>query len=277
VVLGNHADQAAAVVKDHDQRLDYTCAMKRVLITAGASGIGLAIARAFHASKAQVYICDIDVPGMERAAGEMPGLITRRCDIGDREEITAMVADAAARLGGLDVLVNNAGIGGPTKPVQELDPADWDAVLKVNLTGTFDVTRLAIPHLIRSGRGVVINMSSAAGRFGYANRSPYSASKWALIGFTKTLSMELGGHGIRVNAIAPGAVAGERAERVFRGRAEATGKSIAEVKLAAMAGQSLKALVDPDDIAALAVFLASDAAKSISGQVLPIDGDMQRA
>jgi NAD(P)-dependent dehydrogenase (short-subunit alcohol dehydrogenase family) len=251
--------------------------MKRVLITAGASGIGLAIARAFHASNAQVYICDIDVPGMARAAGEMPGLLTQRCDMGNRDEITAMVADAAARLGGLDVLVNNAGIGGPTRPVQELDPADWDAVLKVNLTGTFDVTRHAIPHLIRSGRGVVINMSSAAGRFGYANRSPYSASKWALIGFTKTLSMELGGHGIRVNAIAPGAVAGERAERVFRGRAEASGKSIEEVKLAALAAQSLKALVDPDDIAALAVFLASDAAKSISGQVLPIDGDMQRA
>jgi NAD(P)-dependent dehydrogenase (short-subunit alcohol dehydrogenase family) len=207
----------------------------------------------------------------------MPGLLTRRCNIGDREEISAMVADAAARLGGLDVLVNNAGIGGPTKPVKDLDPADWDAVLKVNLTGTFDVTRHAIPHLIASGRGVVLNMSSAAGRFGYANRSPYSASKWALIGFTKTLSMELGQHNIRVNAIAPGAVAGERAERVFQGRVEATGQTLEEVKRAAMAGQSIKALVDPNDIGALAVFLASDAAKSISGQVLPIDGDMQRA
>jgi NAD(P)-dependent dehydrogenase (short-subunit alcohol dehydrogenase family) len=250
--------------------------MNKVLVTAGASGIGLAIARAFHARGSRVYICDIDIAGMTRAAGEMPGLLSRRCDIGDREEIAAMVADAAARLGGLDVLVNNAGIGGPTKPVADLDPAEWDAVIKVNLTGTFDVTRNAIPHLLRS-RGVVINMSSAAGRFGYANRSPYAASKWALIGFTKTLSMELGEHGVRVNAIAPGAVAGERAERVFRGRAEASGRSIEDVKLNALAGQSLKYLVDPNDIAALAVFLASDAAKSISGQVLPIDGDMQRA
>jgi NAD(P)-dependent dehydrogenase (short-subunit alcohol dehydrogenase family) len=250
--------------------------MKNVLVTAGASGIGLAIARAFHTAGYRVYLCDIDEAGMARARGEMPGLLARRCNIGDREEIAAMVADAVARLGGLDVLVNNAGIGGPTKPVRDLDPADWDAVIKVNLTGTFDVTRHAIPHLIRS-RGAVINMSSAAGRFGYANRSPYSASKWALIGLTKTLSMELGEHGIRVNAIAPGAVAGERAERVFRGRAEASGQSIEEVKRAAMSGQSLKYLVDPEDIAALAVFLASDAAKSISGQVLPIDGDMQRA
>jgi NAD(P)-dependent dehydrogenase (short-subunit alcohol dehydrogenase family) len=250
--------------------------MTKVLVTAGASGIGLAIARAFHSRGAQVYICDIDEAGLSRAAGAMPGLHVRRCDIGSREQIAAMVADAAERLGGLDVLVNNAGIGGPTKPVSELDPEEWDAVIKVNLTGTFDVTRHAIAHLIRS-RGVVINMSSAAGRFGYANRSPYSASKWALIGFTKTLSMELGEHGIRVNAIAPGAVAGDRAERVFQGRAATSGRSVAEEKLAGLAGQSLKYLVDPDDIAALAVFLASDAAKSISGQVLPIDGDMQRA
>jgi len=251
--------------------------MHRVLVTAGAAGIGLAIARAFHAAGAQVYACDIDVDGLARAAAAMPGLLTRRCSVGDRQDVAAMVADAAARLGGIDVLVNNAGIGGPTSSVQAMDPDDWDAVLKVNLTGTFDVTRNAIPHLIRAGRGVVINMASAAGRFGYANRSPYAASKWALIGFTKTLSMELGEHAIRVNAIAPGAVAGERAERVFQGRAQATGKSLDEVKRLAMAGQSLKALVDPDDIAALAVFLASDAAKSISGQVLPIDGDMQRA
>ena len=251
--------------------------MIKVLITAGASGIGLEIARAFHATQARVCICDINSAGLERAAGEMPGLVTLLCDVGDREAVTTMVADAVARLGGLDVLVNNAGIGGPTQPLQELDPAAWDAVLRVNLTGTFDVTRNAIPHLIRSGRGAIINMSSAAGRFGYANRSPYAATKWALIGLTKTLSLELGEYGIRVNAIAPGAVEGERAERVFEGRARATGQSIEEVRRVAMTNQSLKHLVDPKDIAALTVFLASDAAKSISGQVLPIDGDMQRA
>jgi len=251
--------------------------MSRVLITAGASGIGLAIARAFHLARAQVCICDIDTAGLERAAAELPGLLTQRCDVGDRAACTAMVADAAARLGGLDVLVNNAGIGGPTQPLQEVDPDDWDSVLRVNITGAFNVTRIAIPHLIRAGGGAVINMSSAAGRFGYANRSPYSTSKWALIGFTKTLSLELGVHGIRVNAIAPGAVDGERAERVFQGRAQASGQSVDEVKRQAMTNQSLKALIDPRDIAALAVFLASDAAKSISGQVIPIDGDMQRA
>jgi NAD(P)-dependent dehydrogenase (short-subunit alcohol dehydrogenase family) len=251
--------------------------MQKVLITAGAGGIGLALSRAFLAAGARVYICDVDAAALSRAAGEMPGLITQSCDVGNRAAVAAMVADAVQRLGGLDVLVNNAGIGGPTKPVHELDPADWDAVLRVNLTGAFDVARVAIPHLIAAGSGVILNMASAAGRFGYPNRSPYSASKWALIGLTKTLAMELGDYNIRVNAIAPGAVAGERAERVFQGRALASGRSIEEEKRLGLANQSLKQLVDPADIAQLAVFLASDAAKSISGQVLPIDGNMQRA
>jgi NAD(P)-dependent dehydrogenase (short-subunit alcohol dehydrogenase family) len=251
--------------------------MHRVLVTAGAGGIGLAVARAFHAAGAQVYVCDIDDAALSRAAREHRGLIAQRCEVGDRDAVTGMVADAAQRLGGIDVLVNNAGIGGPTQPVHELDPADWDAVLRVNLTGTFDVTRAAIPHLVAAGGGSIINMSSAAGRFGYANRSPYSATKWALIGFTKTLSLELGPHRIRANAIAPGAVAGERAERVFAGRAQLSGRSIDEEKILGMAGQSLKYLVDPADIGALAVFLASEAGRSISGQTIPIDGDMQRA
>ncbi len=250
--------------------------MQRVLITAGAGGIGMALARAFHATGARLYICDIDDAALARAAAELPGLITRNCDVGDRAAVGALVADALKQLGGLDVLVNNAGIGGPTRPVHELDPADWDAVLRINLTGAFDMARLTIPELIRS-RGVIINMASAAGRFGYPNRSPYSSSKWALIGLTKTLAMELGEHGVRVNAIAPGAVAGERAERVFAGRAQASGRSIEEEKVLGLANQSLKELVDPADIAALAVFLASDAGKSISGQVLPIDGNLQRA
>lgn len=250
---------------------------QRVLVTAGGAGIGLAIIRAFHAAGARVYTCDLDDQALQRAAADMPGLLVRRCGIGDRADTTAMVADAIAQLGGLDVLVNNAGIGGPTAPLHDLNPADWDAVLRTNLTGAFDVTRAAIPAMIQAGRGVIINMASAAGRFGYANRSPYAASKWALIGLTKTLSMELGPHRIRVNAIAPGAVAGERADRVFRGRAQLSGRSIEEEKRLGLANQSLPDMVEPEEIAALAVYLASDAARTISGQVLPIDGDMQRS
>ena len=248
----------------------------KVLVTAGASGTGLEIVRAFVGSGATVYTCDIDSSALDAAASEMPGLHIGRCDIGKRSEIDLMVAQAGRTRGGIDVLVNNAGIGGPTKPVQDIDPDDWDAVLRIDLTGTFDVTRNAIPYLIRSDNGSIINMSSAAGRFGYPNRAPYAAAKWAIIGLTKTLSMELGEFNVRANAIAPGAVDGERIQKVFRGRAEAPGQPLEYVKKEAMANQSLKRLVDPRDIAALALFLASDAAKSISGHVFPIDGDHQR-
>jgi NAD(P)-dependent dehydrogenase (short-subunit alcohol dehydrogenase family) len=249
---------------------------RNVLVTAGASGIGKHIAAAFIRAGADVYTCDINAEALKSAAAELKGLKTGICNVGDRAQIERMVADAARELGGIDVLVNNAGVSGPTAPVQDVDPDQWEQVLKVDLTGTFIVTKNAIPHLIRSGNGVIINMSSAAGRFGYPNRSPYSTVKWGLIGFTKTLSMELGEHNIRANAILPGAVDGERIQRVFEGRAKATGKSLDEIKAIAMENQSIKRLVDPDDIAALAVFLASDAAKSISGQTLPIDADMQR-
>jgi NAD(P)-dependent dehydrogenase (short-subunit alcohol dehydrogenase family) len=249
---------------------------QRVLITAGAGGIGREIARAFAANGAKVFVCDIDAKGLETLVQEIEDLTTTLCDVSKREDIERMVTSAIESLGGLDVLVNNVGISGPTTPVDKMDPDDWDKVVQVNLNGTFNVTRLAIPHLKKSPAGVIIIISSAAGRFGYANRSPYSTTKWGLIGFTKTLSIELGEYGIRANAILPGAVEGPRLQRVFEGRAKVSGQSIEEVKDAAMAIQSIKRFVDPRDIAALAVFLASDSAKSISGQLLPIDNDMQK-
>ena len=250
---------------------------QRVLVTAGASGIGKEIARAFIASGATVCVCDIDTKALQTAAKEIPGLLIQVCDISKRQDIERMVPAAVAALGGLDVLVNNAGISGPTAPVEEMNPDAWENVMQVDLTGTFNVTRMAIPHLKKSSAGAIINMSSVAGRFGYANRSPYCTAKWGLIGFTKTLSIELGVHGVRANAILPGAVGGARIEKVFEGRAQATHESLEEIRKEAMAVQSIKRLVDPKDIAALAVFLASDAAKSISGQMLPIDNDMQSA
>jgi NAD(P)-dependent dehydrogenase (short-subunit alcohol dehydrogenase family) len=250
---------------------------QRVLITAGAAGIGREFARAFAANGAKVFVCDIDDKSLAALAKEIPSLFAKRCDMSKRAEIEAMVPDAVAALGGLDVLINNAGIAGLTLPVDQYPADDWDRVVAVNLTAMFDVTRLAIPHLKQSSAGCIINMSSIAGRFGFANRSPYAATKWGVIGFTKTLAIELGAFGIRANAIAPGAVEGERIVRVFQGRAQISGRSMEEVKAAAMAEQSIKDMVDPKDIAQLAVFLASDAGKSISGQVLPIDNDRQRA
>ena len=251
--------------------------VQRVLITAGAAGIGREFARAFAANGAKVFVCDIDETSLAALAREIPGLTARRFDMPLRAEIERMVPEAVAALGGLDVLINNAGIAGMTLPVEQYPPDDWDKVVAVNLTAMFDVTRLAIPHLKQSKAGCIVNMSSVAGRYGFANRSPYAATKWGVIGFTKTLAIELGPFGIRANAIAPGAVDGDRIQRVFRGRAQISGRSMEEVQAEAFAQQSIGGFIDPKDIAQLAVFLASDAAKSISGQVLPIDNDRQRA
>ncbi len=251
--------------------------MQRVLITAGAAGIGREFARAFAGNGAKVFVCDIDEAALTEIAREIPGLVARRFDMSRRAEIERMVPEAVEALGGLDVLINNAGIAGLTLPVDEMPPDAWDKVVAVNLTAMFDVSRLAIPHLKKSQGGCIINMSSIAGRYGFPNRSPYAATKWGVIGLTKTLAMELGEWGIRANAIAPGAVAGDRIRRVFAGRAQVSGRSLEEVEADAMAAQSIKGMVDPKDIAQLAVFLASDAAKAISGQVIPIDKDRQRA
>lgn len=250
---------------------------QKVLITAGAGGIGRAIAAAFAAAGARVHVCDLDAKALDHLRAEIAGMTTSVCDVGDRASVQALVQQATDAMGGLDVLVNNAGIAGPTASVADMDPAAWDAVLRVNLTGTFTVTQFAIPHLKKSSAASIVVMSSLAGRFGYPNRSPYSTTKWGLIGFTKTLSRELGEFGIRVNAILPGAVDGARLQQVFQGRAAASGRTVAEEQSAALANQSIKRFVDPADIAALAVFLASDAGRSISGQLLPIDGDSQSA
>ncbi len=250
---------------------------QRVLVTAGANGIGREIARAFALNGAHVFVVDIDAAGLEKLAQEEPRIATMLCDMAKRDDIEKAVAAAVERLGGLDVLVNNAGISGPTAPVEEYDPDAWEAVMQVNLNGTFNITRLAIPHLKQSPAGSIIVMSSVAGRFGYPNRSAYCVSKWGLIGFSKTLSRELGPYGIRVNAILPGGVAGERIESVLAGRAQLSGKSIEEERQDALQSQSLKRFVDPRDIAALAIFLCSDAGKCISGQMLPIDNDSQNA
>lgn len=250
---------------------------QKVLITAGAAGIGREFARAFAATGAKIFVCDIDNEALAAIAREIPGLVARRCDMAVRAEIEKMVPAAAEALGGIDVLINNAGIAGMTLPVADYPPDDWDKVMAINLTAMFDTTRMAIPFLKQSEAGSIINLSSVAGRFGIPNRSPYAATKWAVIGLTKTLAIELGEWNIRANAIAPGLVEGDRIQRVFRGKQQLSGRTMDEILDETFSYQSIKKFVDPKDIAALAVFLASPAAKTISGQVIPIDGDRQHA
>lgn len=248
---------------------------QRVLITAGASGIGHELALAFAADGAHVAVLDVDRQGLERLHSDNENIHTICCDVTDRPRLEVEVLACIEVLGGLDVLINNAGISGPTATLEQLDPHQWDQVLQINLTGTFDVTRLAIPALKSSHNPSIINMSSVAGRLGYPNRTAYATSKWGLIGFTKSLSRELGEFGIRVNSILPGAVGGDRFENVLKGRAQLSGRTVEQERAQAMSVQSLQRLVDAKDIAALAVFLASPAGKSISGQMLPVDNDMQ--
>lgn len=249
---------------------------KKVLVTAGASGIGRETVRAFAEEGAQIATCDIDEPSMSQLAEEVPGIVTARCDISSRSDIESEIPRLIERLGGLDVLVNNAGIAGPTAPTEALDPDDWERVMRINLDGAFHVTRLAIPRLKESRRATIVNLSSAAGRFGYANRSAYSASKWGVVGFTKTLSIELGEWGICVNAILPGAVEGPRLRRVIEGRAQLSGLPVDQILEQTLTNQSLKALINAKHIAQYIRFLSSEAASSISGQALSMDGDMHR-
>jgi NAD(P)-dependent dehydrogenase (short-subunit alcohol dehydrogenase family) len=245
---------------------------RRVVVTAGGGGIGLIIAQAFVAAGDRVHVCDVNADAVERVTRDNPAITGTVCDIADRTAVERFVADAVDSLGGIDVLVNNAGIAGPTTSVEDLDPDEWDTVLAVNLTGPFNVTRLAIPHLRKSDAGVVIMMSSVGGRFGYANRSTYATTKRALIALAETLALELGDDGIRVNTIAPGAVAGPRMDGVLRARATATGRDLNDVLTDALGIQSIKRFADPQDVAALAVFLAGEHARTITGQTFAIDG-----
>ena len=244
---------------------------RKVFISAGGSGIGRRYLQSSGRSSA-----DINQQSLQQFKQDYPQLQIAYCDLGQMNAIQPMFETAMQALGGLDILVNNTGISGPTVAADELSFEDWTQVLNLNLNSTFMMTKLAIPYLKQSNSGVIINLSSIAGRMGYPFRLAYSTSKWGIRGFTKTLSMELGACDIRVNAVLPGAVDGERVQRVLQARADAMNISLEEVTQNALANQSLKQFVNPKHIADLCVFLASDSASSISGQILPIDGDKQR-
>jgi NAD(P)-dependent dehydrogenase (short-subunit alcohol dehydrogenase family) len=247
----------------------------RVLVTAGASGIGLHTARAFAGEGANVHVCDIDESALETLKDSDPQISASLCDVSDRMAVETLFDTALDKLGGLDCLVNNAGIAGPTGPVERIDPEDWDKCIAVTLTGQFNCTRLAVDHLKRSSNPSIINLSSAAGKFAFRHRSPYSAAKWGVVGFTKTIASELGSSGIRCNAILPGVVEGDRIRRVISAKAESLARPYEDIESKMLAMSSIKEMINPDQLADMIVFLASNRARTISGQAISIDGDMQ--
>jgi NAD(P)-dependent dehydrogenase (short-subunit alcohol dehydrogenase family) len=242
----------------------------RVAISAGANGIGKVIADSFAACGASVFVSDVD----DRALAGC-GHRGMRADAGNPTDCEAFVDAAVSHLGGLDVLINNAGIAGPTALVEDVTPEELDATLRIDLASMFHCARRAIPALRANGGGAIINLSSAAGRFGFAMRAPYSAAKWGVIGFTKSLSIELGGDGIRVNAILPGPVDGPRIRAVIKAKADAAKISENEMTERTVAVTSLKCFVTQQDIANMALYLASPFGATISGQAISVDGDMQ--
>lgn len=245
----------------------------RVLVTAGANGIGLAIAQAFVREGARVAICDVDEAALAARAASDPAFARFTCDVSDRTSVAELFTNVTATLGGLDVLVNNAGIAGPTARVEEMHPEDWDRCLQICLTGQFNCARLAVPLLRHSRNASIVNLSSAAGRLGFALRSPYAAAKWGVIGFTKSLSIELGPDNIRVNAILPGLVAGDRQRRVLEAKAQQRGVSFNEMEDIAFSFTSIKEYVTPEQIADQIVFMCSPRGRTISGQAISICGD----
>lgn len=254
---------------------DLSVAGRRVLVTAGAGGIGRVIAETFADAGAQVHVCDVDEAALKSFARARPAISTGTCDVSDPVQVEALFGHVKRILGGLDVLVNNAGVAGPTGRVEDISFEDWRRCLAVNLDGMFLCTHLAMPMIKAAGGGSIINLSSSAGRLGFPLRSPYAAAKWGVVGYTASLAIEAGPDRVRVNCIQPGIVEGERIDRVAAAKAAALGIPVDEQKRRMVQAVSMRTMVTAQDIANTALFLASDAGRHISGQAIPVCGNLE--
>lgn len=251
------------------------CMKQTVLVTAGGSGIGLSIAEAFHGQDADVHVVDINRGALSAVEANYPKMITSAADVADESAVDEIIDHHLGHFGSLDVLVNCAGIAGPTAKVENISLADWRQCMAVNLDSMFLFARRVVPIMKGQGSGNIINISSTAGWHGYPLRTPYASSKWAVIGLTRSLAMELGSHGIRANVICPGSVEGDRMDRVIAAEAAEKGVSEEEVRAAYTNSNSLKSFINGNDIADMAVFLASEQASRVTGQVMNVDGHLE--
>lgn len=248
----------------------------RVLVTAGASGIGRTVTEMFAAAGAKVHITDVAQAAIDETLSSVPGVTGTAGDASASTDVDRVLSDIKVRLGGLDVLINNVGISGPTGAIETYADADIERTIDVNLKSHFYFLSRCVPLLKASaGKASIVAMSSVAGRLGYALRSPYASTKWAIVGLIKSLAVELGPDGIRANAILPGAVNGERMDTVIDERAAALGVSADEMRASYLSKISLRRMVEAEDVATLAMFLASNLARNITGQAISVDGNVE--
>ena len=244
------------------------------VVTGGGSGIGMAIAETFSMAGARVWVCDINeelIQALNQSNLSIDGIVA---DAGIESDVD-LLFDAVFEEtdGAIDILVNNAGIAGPNGPLEELKLADWEETLRVNLISTFLCSQRVLPLMKKQRKGSIVNLSSSAGIFGYPLRTPYASAKWGIVGLTKSLAMEVGDYGIRVNAICPGAVSGPRMDRVISAEAETRNLDLETIREQFVSQTSLKCFVEAKDIAQMALFICSDRGSKISGQALQVDGN----
>ena len=253
--------------------MDFELKGKKAIVSAGGSGIGLSIVEEFIKQGVSISTCDIDKNLIQELRSKYPQVHAEVVDVGDEQTVKEFCLNSIEFLGGLDCLVNNAGVAGPTLPIEEIDAQDWSHCLNVCLSSQFYFVKSCLKQLRKSYSASIVNLSSAAGKYGFALRTPYASAKWGVIGLTKSLSIELGKDKIRVNAILPGLVTGDRQQNVLRNKAQQLGKSFAEVEKEAFSFTSVKEYVQAQDIADQIMYLTSDAGKHISGQAISIDCD----
>ena len=252
---------------------------KKIIISAGASGIGWAITKVCVAKGASVYLCDIDpkaINKVKKHPSYNKRIFVSETDASDEMEVVDFFHKIKKKFRNLDALINNVGVAGPTGIIEKLDSSEWENTLHVNVNSHFYFNKQAIPLLKKSKTSSIINISSGAGIMGFPLRSPYAASKWAVVGMTKTLAMELGKYKIRVNVICPGTIKGDRMKRVIRDKAKFTKFSAKKIESDFISMASMKTWINEEDIGNMSAYLVSDEANKVSGQVIAVDGNAER-
>ena len=251
---------------------------KKIVISAGASGIGLATTKVCLERGATVFVSDINEKFINKLKknSKSKKLFIYHCDASNENDVNDLFFEIKKKTSKIDALINNVGVAGPTGNIEKLNSDDWEQTLKINVISHFYFTKLAIPMLKKNKGGSIINISSTAGIMGFALRSPYAASKWAVIGMTKTMAIELGKFKIRVNAVCPGTIKGNRMTRVIRDKAKFLKVSKKFIENDFLSMSSINSWVSQTDIGNICSFLISNESERISGQVIPVDGNTIR-